>query len=161
VRDAGSTNEGFGLLSDVLSVGWNEQQSMSGLKGGTTRDSSLFVRCLFDESSGSFRPRNNTTLERLGVTSNPTLVRWNIILWKTYLNEPDVYSAEGCIGNPLPSVAAEMLYTDSTDAMAIQMLSYANHRPGHILANSIELERQVYAPQVEHPPSPETECCLG
>jgi hypothetical protein len=63
---------------------------------------------------------------------------------ETHLNELEVYSTEGCIGNPLSSIAAEMLYTDRTDATAIQILSYESQRPGHILSNSVKLRREDF-----------------
>ena len=101
-------------------------------------DSSLFFCCLFDQTCGTFRSGNNPTLEGFGMTSKVMSVKYNITSQKTYLIEPDVYSTEGCIGSPLQSVIANMSYTDNTDATAIQILSYASHRPGHILSNSYE-----------------------
>jgi len=66
--------------------------------------------------------------------------------WEIYLTEPDEYSTDGSIGNPLSLIAAEILYTDNIAATAIQMLSCASHRPGHILPNSDNFKSLVYWP---------------
>jgi len=81
------------------------------------------------------------------MTFGLTSVGFDIEIRIIYLTDPDVYSTEGCIGNPRWSVAVEMLYTDSTDATAIQMLSYASHRPGHVLKTSISAKCKIYGPK--------------
>ena len=111
--------------------------------GKRARGSSLFVHCLFDQSNGSFGSRDNPTAERFRMTSKPTSVCYkpdNGEFRTPYLVNPGVYSMEGRIGDPLSSIGVKISNTASTDATAIQMLSYANQRPGHILENVMRSE---------------------
>jgi hypothetical protein len=84
---------------------------------------------------------------------------------QAYLIVSDVYSVVGRIGNPLSSVAVEMLYTASVDAIAIQILSNASHLPGHILVDGVsqggETDVCVKSKLHIHSPSSKPEGCLG
>ena len=132
-------------LQYLIYTALHKHQSTFWLQKRTTTDSSmcLLIGCLFNQSNSYFGPWNNLTFKRFGMTSSPMSVRHKLEqldILKTHLMVPDVNSTEGCIGNPWSLITAEMLYMDRTDATAIQTLSYASHRPGHILPRASSLK---------------------